>query len=97
MKYKVVKDRNIREKFQNIELRVQVLKGLYYNMFLDVNCREYSREKLSKLKGIEYKIKNRCILTGRSKGVLRNFKISRLEFKKLAVKGLLIGVKKASW
>jgi small subunit ribosomal protein S14 len=41
--------------------------------------------------------KNRCQLTGRSRGFLRKFQISRLMFRELALKGMIPGVKKASW
>lgn len=41
--------------------------------------------------------KNRCAVTGRSKAFLRYFGVSRLQFRELAHKGQLPGVKKASW
>ncbi|MBV8780510.1 MAG: 30S ribosomal protein S14 [Phycisphaerae bacterium] len=40
---------------------------------------------------------NRCQLTGRSKGVLRKFKVSRIMLRELALAGKIPGVKKASW
>ena len=40
---------------------------------------------------------NRCKLTGRPKGYMRNFGISRVLFREMANKGLIPGVKKASW
>lgn len=40
---------------------------------------------------------NRCSLTGRPKGYMRFFGISRIQFREMASKGLLPGVKKASW
>lgn len=39
----------------------------------------------------------RCALTGRPKGVLRKFKISRHMLREMALKGLIPGLKKASW
>jgi small subunit ribosomal protein S14 len=39
----------------------------------------------------------RCQLTGRSKGVLRKFKISRIMLRELALAGKIPGLKKASW
>ena len=41
--------------------------------------------------------RNRCKLTGRPKGYMRNFGISRVLFREMANKGLIPGVKKASW
>lgn len=43
------------------------------------------------------RIRNRCILTGRSRSVWRTFRISRIQLRKLALEGLLMGVKRASW
>ncbi|MFC4353792.1 30S ribosomal protein S14 [Chryseomicrobium palamuruense] len=43
------------------------------------------------------RLKNRCELTGRPRGVLRKFKLSRIAFRGLAHKGQIPGIKKASW
>jgi len=40
---------------------------------------------------------NRCKLTGRPKGYMRQFGISRINFREMASSGLIPGVKKASW
>jgi small subunit ribosomal protein S14 len=40
---------------------------------------------------------NRCKLTGRPKGYIRQFGLSRINFREMAMAGLLSGVKKASW
>ncbi|MFT6747762.1 MAG: small subunit ribosomal protein S14 [Glaciecola sp.] len=40
---------------------------------------------------------NRCKLTGRPKGYMRQFGISRICFREMANQGLIPGVKKASW
>ncbi|GAK76591.1 MULTISPECIES: 30S ribosomal protein S14 [Nonlabens] len=40
---------------------------------------------------------NRCKLTGRPKGYMRQFGISRVLFREMANQGLIPGVKKASW
>ena len=43
------------------------------------------------------RIKNRCQVSGRSKGYYRKFKMSRIALRELALQGLLPGVTKASW
>jgi small subunit ribosomal protein S14 len=43
------------------------------------------------------RIKNRCAITGRSRGYLRAFGLSRITFRELAREGKIPGVKKASW
>jgi small subunit ribosomal protein S14 len=40
---------------------------------------------------------NRCQLTGRSKAVLRKFKVSRIMLRELALAGKIPGLRKASW
>jgi len=41
--------------------------------------------------------RNRCELTGRSRGFLRKFKVSRIMLRELALAGKIPGLKKASW
>lgn len=43
------------------------------------------------------RLHNRCKLTGRPKGYMRIFGISRINFREMALNGLIPGVKKASW
>lgn len=43
------------------------------------------------------RLHNRCKLTGRGKGYMRHFGISRIVFREMALNGLIPGVKKASW
>lgn len=43
------------------------------------------------------RLRNRCQFTGRSRGFLRKFKLSRLCFREMASQGLIPGVVKASW
>jgi small subunit ribosomal protein S14 len=43
------------------------------------------------------RIRNRCLLTGRSRGNFRKFGLSRIRFRELALLGEIPGVRKASW
>ena len=43
------------------------------------------------------RLHNRCKLTGRPKGYMRFFGLSRIQFRELASSGLIPGVRKASW
>lgn len=56
-------------------------------------------EALDKLPKNSSKVRlhNRCQLTGRPKGYMRQFGISRVTFREMAVKGLIPGITKASW
>jgi len=48
-------------------------------------------------RGLAVQLRLRCELTGRSRGVFRKFRLSRMKFRELAHQGLLPGVAKASW
>ena len=43
------------------------------------------------------RLHNRCKLTGRPRGYMRQFGLSRVTFREMANSGLIPGVKKASW
>ena len=57
------------------------------------------QEGLSKLprNSNPIRLHNRCMITRRPKGYMRQFGISRIQFREMASKGLIPGVKKASW
>ena len=54
-------------------------------------------EKQKKEPKFEVRKYNRCSLCGRPRGYLRKFGICRICFRELANKGLIPGVRKASW
>jgi small subunit ribosomal protein S14 len=43
------------------------------------------------------RLRNRCSITGRGRGYIRRFGVSRLIFRKWALEGKLPGIRKASW
>jgi small subunit ribosomal protein S14 len=43
------------------------------------------------------RLNNRCSLTGRSRGYIRKYGISRIKVRELALDGKIPGVRKASW
>ena len=69
----------------------------------DVNSSEEEREAarvaLNKMPrdSNPIRLRSRCQLTGRARGVLRKFKLSRLCFREMASQGLIPGVTKSSW
>ncbi len=70
---------------------------------LDVNISEEERHDariaLNKMPrdSSPIRLRNRCQLTGRARGYLRKFKLSRLTFREFALHGLIPGVTKSSW
>jgi small subunit ribosomal protein S14 len=43
------------------------------------------------------RLRNRCSFTGRSRGYIRKFGISRIVFREMALEGKIPGVRKSSW
>lgn len=43
------------------------------------------------------RVRNRCELTGRSRGYISKFKLSRIAFRELSLSGMIPGVTKSSW
>ena len=62
-------------------------------------AREEARMKLQKLPrdASPVRIRNRCALTGRPRGVYRKFGLARNKLRDLALKGEVPGIIKASW
>jgi ribosomal protein S14 len=98
MKSLFIKDKNRRSSFQILEKKCLVLKYILNNLNNTNSVRTFAYFELRNLliKNSITKIRNRCILTNRARAVYRKFKISRLFFKKYALQGELMGVKKAS-
>ena len=61
--------------------------------------RDAAREKLQKLPrdASPTRLRNRCALTGRPRGVFRKFGLARNKLRELALRGEVPGVIKASW
>ena len=61
--------------------------------------RDAAAVKLNRMNrnGCSTRVRNRCYLTGRSRGYYRKFNLSRIKFRELALQGLIPGVTKASW
>ena len=58
-----------------------------------------ARQKMNRLprRSIGVRMVNRCQVTGRPRGYLRKFQMSRIAFRELANRGMIPGVTKASW
>lgn len=95
----IQKDIKIRQNVKkNEDVRLS-LKTMHNSLFLNAKNRYLASIKMSmKKKTISpTRVRNRCVITGRSRGIYKFFKISRIMVKDLASKGLLPGVKRASW
>jgi small subunit ribosomal protein S14 len=77
----------------------QALKKQAIQASLSEEEREAARIALNKMPRDSSKIRlrNRCALTGRARGYMRKFKMSRLTFREFALLGMIPGVTKSSW
>ena len=75
------------------------LKSIVMNKKLDPEERFSAQIKLSKLprNSSKIRIRNRCEITGRSHGVYRKLKISRIALRELCLAGKIPGMVKSSW
>lgn len=75
------------------------LRNKVSNMNLSEEERFEAHLKLQKLPRdtARSRVITRCFVTGRPRGNLRKFGLSRISFREMALKGLLPGVTKASW
>ena len=75
------------------------LKKVIYDMNKGVEERLAAVDSLNKMpkNSSPVRLRNRCQLTGRARGFLRKFKLSRLCFREMANQGLIPGIVKASW
>ena len=95
---RVKNERRIRLVEQYKEKRSE-LKKLVIDESLSFEDRMEAQRRLQKLprNSSPVRVRNRCALTGRPRGYMGLFKLSRIKFREMALLGYLPGVKKTSW
>ena len=75
------------------------LKKIVMNKKVSLEERFKAQMKLSKLprNSSKIRVKNRCEITGRSHGVYRKLRMSRISLRKLSLEGKVPGMVKSSW
>ena len=96
LKLREQKRRKMVEKFK---ARRQTLQELLQSPRVSDEDKEAARAKLQKLPrdASPVRLRNRCALTGRPRGVYRKFGLGRTKLRELALRGEVPGVIKASW
>jgi small subunit ribosomal protein S14 len=96
VKLREKKRRNTVEKFK---VRRAALLETLQNPKTSDEDRDAARAKLQKLprNASPSRLRNRCALTGRPRGVYRKFGLGRIKLRELAMRGEVPGVIKASW
>jgi len=99
MKSRLFRDRNLRVYAKKNEIKIKALRLLSEDLTLPFVLRHKiflhltQKQKWASLN----RVKNRCLITQRSRGIFRLTKTSRLTFRKLATQGLLPGIRLATW
>ena len=95
----VLRDKKRRKTVEKFKARrAQLLEVIYDSRATD-EAKEAARDKLQKLPrdASPVRLRNRCALTGRPRGVYRKFGLGRNKLRDLALKGEVPGIIKASW
>ena len=97
MKYLIKKDNVKRQLFNQFESKNNILKSITYSENLLKSIQWKSAEAVKKLEycSSKTKVRNRCISTGRSHGVISEFKLSRIALKKYVSNKNGFGIKRA--
>ncbi len=79
--------------------RRQALKAVIKRRDSTPEDKQRAQEELNRLprNSSPVRVRNRCAISGRIRGYLRRFGMSRIDFRLLALKGEIPGVRKSSW
>ena len=99
MRARLHRDQKKRQRVQAYELLRLQLLSLMHNQNLPVSLRFWTSRMYARLgrQASPTQIRNRCVLSGRGRGVYKQFRLSRILFREYADQGLLPGVHKSSW
>lgn len=75
------------------------LKAVVKNQVSSQEERQEAQSRLNSLprNASPVRVRNRCEISGRVRGYLRRFGMSRIDFRLLALRGEIPGVRKSSW
>ena len=93
------RDLRRRQLCADFEVSRKLLKACVLDQHLPDLLRQQAADKLARQArdASRTRVRNRCVVTGRGRGVLRHFRISRLQFRQMAAQGLVPGVRRAQW
>jgi small subunit ribosomal protein S14 len=94
-------EKNDRRKRLTLQYQTKrkTLKGIVRDPKATVAQRQAAQVALQRLprNSAPERVRNRCSMTGRARGYVRMFGLSRIAFREMALMGLIPGVRKASW
>ncbi|GME74612.1 unnamed protein product [Ambrosiozyma monospora] len=96
---RILRDHFKRQMFMQNEVTTRALKFIARNAALPQKLRLEAQLQLTSMPNYTRanQLKGRCVDTGRGKGVIRDFRLCRYQFRMQAYEGLLPGVKKGVW
>ena len=96
---KIVKNNDRKEIVARYAERRAALKATIVSVTASETEKAEAGRKLRSLPrdSSKVRIRNRCAMTGRPRAFLRQFGLSRITFREMALQGLIPGVRKASW
>ncbi|KAK4539837.1 hypothetical protein LTR36_010298 [Oleoguttula mirabilis] len=96
---KIIRDHTKRKVFEEHEPERQALRFMIRNTSLPQRTRAQAQLQLTQMHCYTRptQIRNRCIMGGKGRGVFRDFRMARYQFRMKALAGQIPGVKKASW
>jgi small subunit ribosomal protein S14 len=94
-----LRDKKRRKTVEKFKVRRAALLDLLQDQRVSDEDKDAARLKLQKLPrdASPVRLRNRCALTGRPRGVYRKFGLGRNKLRDLALKGEVPGIIKASW
>ena len=94
-----LRDQKRRKTVEKFKARRAALLEIIYDVRASDEDRDAARAKLQKLPrdASPARLRNRCALTGRPRGVYRKFGLGRNKLRDLALRGEVPGIIKASW
>ena len=94
-----LRDQKRRKTVEKFKARRAALLEVIHDSRATDEARETARDRLQKLPrdASPVRLRNRCALTGRPRGVYRKFGLGRNKLRELALRGEVPGVIKASW
>ncbi len=98
-KSKIVREQKLIRNVKKYASLRSELKNIIKSPNSSLEDKEAAVAKLDKLpkSSSRIRVRNRCFKTGRPRGVISRFKLSRLSFREMALNGEIPGVTKASW
>ena len=98
-KSKIVREQKLIRNVQKYAALRSELKIIIKSPNSSLEDKEAAVANLDKLpkSSSRIRVRNRCFKTGRPRGVISRFKLSRLSFREMALNGEIPGVTKASW